>query len=98
LITLSKHTVFRIRSESDINITAWSSLSNETVELLGYSCFGVYKTSLTNVVSKKREDNLKAVKKFREVFETAKKEYEKFKSRDDDDDEYDYDEDDNYTY
>jgi hypothetical protein len=56
------------------------------------------KEIIANVVSKKREDNLKAVKKFREVFETAKKEYEKFKSRDDDDDEYDYDEDDNYTY
>ena len=56
------------------------------------------KEIIANVVSKKREDNLKAVKKFREVFETAKKEYEKFKSRDDDNDEYDYDEDDNYTY
>jgi hypothetical protein len=55
------------------------------------------KDIIANVVSNKKEDNLKAVKEFREVFEKAKKEYEKFKGGDDDD-EYDYDEEDDFTY
>jgi hypothetical protein len=56
------------------------------------------KQIIANVVSNKKEDNLKAVKEFREVFEKAKKEYEKFKGGDDDDDEYDYDEEDDFSY
>jgi len=55
------------------------------------------KQIIANVVSNKKEDNLKAVKEFREVFEKAKKEYEKFKGGDDDD-EYDYDEEDDFSY
>jgi hypothetical protein len=53
------------------------------------------KQIIANVVSNKKEDNLKAVKEFRELYQKAKKEYDRLRS--DDDDEYDY-EDDNYTY
>lgn len=56
------------------------------------------KQIIANVVSNKKEDNAKAIKAFREIFEKAKREYEKFKGGDDDDDEYDYDEEDDFTY
>jgi hypothetical protein len=53
------------------------------------------KQIIANVVSNRKEDNAKAVKEFRDIFEKAKKEYQRFKGDDEDeDDEYDYGNDD----
>lgn len=53
------------------------------------------KQIIANVVSNKKEDNAKAMKEFREVFEKAKKEYERFKGNDDEDE---YEDEDDFIY
>ena len=59
------------------------------------------KQIIANVVSKRKEDNAKAVKEFKEIFEKAKKEYHRFKGDnkdEDDDDGYKYGNDDDFAY
>ena len=59
------------------------------------------KQIIANVVSKRKEDNAKAVKEFKEIFEKAKKEYHRFKGDNkdkDDDDGYKYGNDDDFAY
>jgi hypothetical protein len=56
------------------------------------------KQIIANVVSNRKEDNAKAVKEFKDIFEKAKKEYQRFKGEDDEDDEYNYDNDDDLAY
>ena len=60
------------------------------------------KQIIANVVSKRKEDNAKAVKEFKEIFEKAKKEYHRFKGDnkdEDDDDGYKYgNDDDDFAY